>query len=164
MALPGRGCFRWSGSRGCSALPGGRAPWARVRSDALFRFEGFARSTTREQKDKPASDLARLKLRESVVIKGANKQLLTRREFNRLCRLAGLSLPAMTGLMATMSSALDLAATDSDLSTNKERTVKFTGGTAVPAVGQGSWHLAQEDTPKQLRRTLSKRASLSAYG
>jgi diketogulonate reductase-like aldo/keto reductase len=77
------------------------------------------------------------------VIKGANKKLLTRRDFNRLSRLACLSLPAATGLIATASSALDLTATNSDSSTKKERIVKFTDGTAVPAVGQGSWHLAQ---------------------
>jgi hypothetical protein len=106
-------------------------------------FEGFACSTTWKPKKRLVSIGAALKLRELEVIKDTSKQLLTRREFNRLSRLAGLSLPAMTGLIATPSSALDLAATDSGLPTKKERTVKFTDGTGVPAVGQGSWHLAQ---------------------
>jgi hypothetical protein len=116
------------------------------------------------QKKRLVSIGAALKLRELEVIKDTSKQLLTRREFNRLSRLAGLSLPAMTGLIATPASALDLAATDSGLPTKKERTVKFTDGTGVPAAVKALGILRREDTPKQLRRTLSERASLSACG
>jgi diketogulonate reductase-like aldo/keto reductase len=68
-----------------------------------------------------------------------NKQSLTRREFNGLCAALGLSLPAAGAMIAALSSASALAAA--------ARTVKFRDGTIVPALGQGSWHLAQGRHP-----------------
>jgi diketogulonate reductase-like aldo/keto reductase len=54
----------------------------------------------------------------------------------------------VSGLVATLSSGPTLAATNGDLSNNKGHTVKFPNGTIVPAVGQGSWHLAQGRHPE----------------
>jgi diketogulonate reductase-like aldo/keto reductase len=82
------------------------------------------------------------------MIKDATKHLVTRREFNRVCKWVGLSLPPMSGLVATLSSGPSLGATDSDLSSHEEHTVKFADGVIVPAVGQGSWHLAQGRHPE----------------
>jgi diketogulonate reductase-like aldo/keto reductase len=65
--------------------------------------------------------------------------LLNRREFNGLCVVLS-SLVTSSG-----ASALDVA---TDLaSTSAKRTVKFRDGALVPALGQGSWHLAQGKYP-----------------
>jgi diketogulonate reductase-like aldo/keto reductase len=64
--------------------------------------------------------------------------LLNRREFNALC-VALSSLVTSSG-----ASALDATGV---VSTSAERTVKFRDGTVVPALGQGSWHLAQGRHP-----------------
>jgi diketogulonate reductase-like aldo/keto reductase len=63
-----------------------------------------------------------------------NPPALSRREFNGLCAALGASLPA-GAVMAALSRASALAAA--------ARTVKLPDGTIVPALGQGSWHLAQ---------------------
>ena len=68
-----------------------------------------------------------------------NKQSLTRREFSGLCAALGSSLPAISAMIAALSSASALAAA--------ARTVKFRDGIIVPALGQGSWHLAQGRHP-----------------
>ena len=73
-----------------------------------------------------------------------NQPSLTRREFNGLCAALGSSLSAAGGMMAALFNASALAAA--------ARTVKFRDGTIVPALGQGSWHLAQEDIRKPLRK------------
>jgi len=82
-----------------------------------------------------------------------NKQLLGRREFNRLCAALGLTLPAVSTILEVLSSAsARAAATDAvstgAVSTGAGRTVKFHDGIIVPALGQGSWHLAQGRHPE----------------
>ena len=72
-----------------------------------------------------------------------NKQSLTRREFNGLCAALGLSLPAAGAMFAALSSVTTSAAA----SDAAGRTVKFRDGIIVPALGQGSWHLAQGRHP-----------------
>jgi diketogulonate reductase-like aldo/keto reductase len=69
-----------------------------------------------------------------------NKQSLTRREFSGLCAALGSSLPAISAMIAALFNASALAAA--------ARTVKFRDGTIVPALGQGSWHLAQGRHPE----------------
>jgi aryl-alcohol dehydrogenase-like predicted oxidoreductase len=59
---------------------------------------------------------------------------VNRREFNGLC-VALSSLVTSSGAWAF------------DAVTSAERTVKFRDGTVVPALGQGSWHLAQGRHP-----------------
>jgi diketogulonate reductase-like aldo/keto reductase len=76
------------------------------------------------------------------------KQLLSRREFNGLCAALGTSLPTVSAMFAALSSASALAAATGAPSNGAGRTVKFRDGTVVPALGQGSWHLAQGRHPK----------------
>jgi diketogulonate reductase-like aldo/keto reductase len=68
-------------------------------------------------------------------VKSEDTRLLNRREFGGLC-VALSSFVTSSG-----ASALDVA------STSAGRTVKFRDGTVVPALGQGSWHLAQGRHP-----------------
>ena len=75
-----------------------------------------------------------------------NKCLLSRRQFSAGCA-ASLSLPAISTLFAVQGSTRTLAATGAATGT-AERTVKFPDGTAVPAVGQGAWHLGQGRHPQ----------------
>jgi diketogulonate reductase-like aldo/keto reductase len=65
-------------------------------------------------------------------IEHTNKQLLNRREFTGLC--------AVSAMTAALSGASVSAAAG--------RTVKFRDGPIVPALGQGSWHLAQGRHPE----------------
>jgi diketogulonate reductase-like aldo/keto reductase len=65
-------------------------------------------------------------------------RLLNRREFNGLCVALG------SCLASSSASALDGATL---APRSAERTVKFRDGTIVPALGQGSWHLAQGGHP-----------------
>ena len=67
-----------------------------------------------------------------------NKDFLTRREFTRLCAALGASFPA--GAAMTLAGGPAFAA--------DARTVKFRDGALVPALGQGSWHLAQGRHPE----------------
>ena len=60
--------------------------------------------------------------------------LLNRREFTRLC--------VALGSLVRSSNTLAL-----DAPADGGRTVKFRDGTIVPALGQGSWHLAQGRHP-----------------
>ena len=76
-----------------------------------------------------------------------NKQLLGRREFNGLFAALGLSLPAVSAMIAALSSASAFAAVTGSAS-NGGRTVKFHDGTIASALGQGSWHLAQGRHPE----------------
>jgi diketogulonate reductase-like aldo/keto reductase len=62
-----------------------------------------------------------------------NKHLLSRRQFNARCAAFGLSLPAVSALVAASKPAA--------------RTVKLPDGTTVTALGQGCWHLGQERHP-----------------
>ena len=77
-----------------------------------------------------------------------NKQPLGRREFNRLCAAVGLSLPAVNAMMAALSNTSALAGDPGAASGGAGRTVRFHDGTIVPALGQGSWHLAQGRHPE----------------
>src|ERR1700758_4336885 len=68
-----------------------------------------------------------------------NKQLLNRREFNRLCVVLGSSFVSVGTMNVALSSAAAGAATPM---------VKFPDGTIVPALGQGSANLAQGRHPE----------------
>jgi len=81
-------------------------------------------------------------------IEDKNKQLLSRREFHRFCAALGASLPAVSAMMASLSSASALAAVTVAASSGGRRTVKFRDGTIVPALGQGSGRLGQGRRPK----------------
>jgi diketogulonate reductase-like aldo/keto reductase len=74
-----------------------------------------------------------------------NKRLLSRREFSARCAAAGLSLAATSSMLALQHSARALAAIGG--SEAGGRTVRLPDGTAVPALGQGAWHLGQGRHP-----------------
>ena len=76
-----------------------------------------------------------------------NKQLLNRREFNGFCAALGSSLPVVSAMFAVQSGASALTAATGVASSGAGRTVKFRDGTVVPALGQGSWRLAQGRHP-----------------
>ncbi len=84
-----------------------------------------------------------------------NKQLLSRREFSGLCAALGSSLPAVSAVIAELSSASTFAATSGAASNGAGRTVKFHNGTVVSALGQGSAHLAEAVEEEALRTGLS---------
>jgi diketogulonate reductase-like aldo/keto reductase len=65
-----------------------------------------------------------------------NKHLLSRRQFNARCAAFGLSLPAIGAAFAATGAAPSTG-----------RSVWFPNGTAVPALGQGGWHLGQGKHP-----------------
>ena len=74
-----------------------------------------------------------------------SKHLLNRRQFGARSAALGLSLSASGAMIAGQASAqVPDAGADSKPA---PRTVKFPNGTIVPAVGQGSWHLAQRRHP-----------------
>ena len=73
------------------------------------------------------------------------QQPLGRREFNKLCAALGLSLPAITSMIAGAST---LAAATGAASNGARREVKFHDGTTVPAFGQGSANLGQGRHPE----------------
>ena len=77
-----------------------------------------------------------------------NQPLLSRREFNGLCAALGSSLPAVSAMIAGLSSAPAFSAATGAASNSAGRTVKFHDGTIVPALGQGSWHLGQGRHPE----------------
>src|ERR1700728_1468254 len=60
------------------------------------------------------------------------KQLLSRRQFNARCAALGLSLPAISAVLAAP---------------DHPPTVRFPDGSVVPALGQGAWHLGQGRHP-----------------
>jgi diketogulonate reductase-like aldo/keto reductase len=62
--------------------------------------------------------------------------LLSRRQFNARCAAFGLSLPAIGAAIAATGAAPSTG-----------RSVRFPNGTAVPALGQGGWHLGQGKHP-----------------
>jgi diketogulonate reductase-like aldo/keto reductase len=66
-------------------------------------------------------------------------RLLNRREFNGLC--------VALGSYVASSDALAVEPAGGAASSGASRTVKFPTGTVVPALGQGSWHLAQGRHP-----------------
>jgi diketogulonate reductase-like aldo/keto reductase len=65
-----------------------------------------------------------------------NQHLLSRRQFTARCAAFGLALPAFSSMAA--------------ISQTPGRTVRFPDGTAVPALGQGAWHLGQGRHPPAL--------------
>ena len=75
-----------------------------------------------------------------------NNRQPNRREFNGLCVVLGSSLAAAGTMFVSRASALD--AMNDAPSTGPGRKVKFPAGTTVPALGQGSWHLAQGRHPE----------------
>jgi diketogulonate reductase-like aldo/keto reductase len=83
-----------------------------------------------------------------LMIEDSHQRLLPRREFNRSCLALGFCLAPVSGTIAALASEPAVAAANSDLSNSEGRTVKFRDGTIVPAVGQGSWHLAQGRHPE----------------
>jgi diketogulonate reductase-like aldo/keto reductase len=83
-----------------------------------------------------------------VKMENMKKQLLSRREFNGLCATLGPSLPAISTMIAALSSIAALAAATSMASRSAGRAVKFHDGTIVPALGQGSAQLAQGRHPE----------------
>jgi diketogulonate reductase-like aldo/keto reductase len=74
--------------------------------------------------------------------------MIDRREFNRLCAAFGLTLPTVSAMNAMLSNVTTLAAGADAVSKGSLRIVKFRNGTIVPALGQGSWHLAQGRHPE----------------
>jgi diketogulonate reductase-like aldo/keto reductase len=83
-----------------------------------------------------------------AMIDSKDKRLISRRQFNELCVAIGSAISPLSGLLATLSSGPTVAATSGDFSNQERHTVKFPNGTIVPAVGQGSWHLAQGRHPE----------------
>lgn len=77
-----------------------------------------------------------------------NKRVLRRREFNRLGAALGLSLPTFGAMIAAASSTPALAV--GAASKREARTVRFRDGTVVPALAQGTWHLAQGRHPETI--------------
>ena len=75
-----------------------------------------------------------------------SKNLLSRRQFCARCAAFGLSLPAVSTVLAVQQSAAVLAATGA-VSETTGRSVRFPDGTVVPALGQGAWHLGQGRHP-----------------
>ena len=74
---------------------------------------------------------------------------LPRRHFLRLGATAlGSSLPAVSAMIAALSSTSAFAAATGAASNGAGRTVKFRDGTIVPALGQGSAWLAQGRHPE----------------
>jgi diketogulonate reductase-like aldo/keto reductase len=61
-----------------------------------------------------------------------NKHVLSRRQFSARCAAFGLSLSAISAVLAETAG----------------RTVRFPDGTVVPALGQGAWHLGQGRHPQ----------------
>lgn len=74
-----------------------------------------------------------------------NRHLLNRRQFSARCAAFGLSLPALSAMLAVPANEQVPGA--GTASKPAARTVKFPDGTTVPALGQGSWHLGQGRHP-----------------
>src|SRR5215470_14525109 len=74
-----------------------------------------------------------------------NEQLLSRRQFTARCAAFGLSLPAISAVIAAQATAEVPAA--GAASKPPARTVKLPDGTTVSALGQGAWHLGQGRHP-----------------
>src|SRR5579862_5121947 len=74
-----------------------------------------------------------------------NQPLLSRRQFAARCAALGLSLPAISAMLARQ--AYGATADDAAVAKPATRTVKLPDGTAVTALGQGCWHLGQGRHP-----------------
>jgi diketogulonate reductase-like aldo/keto reductase len=74
-----------------------------------------------------------------------NKHLLNRRQFGARCAAFGLSLPALSTMIAAQSAA-QVVGTGA-ASKPAARIVKLPDGTTVTPLGQGCWHLGQGRHP-----------------
>ena len=74
-----------------------------------------------------------------------NKHLLSRRQFGARCAAFGLSFPALSAMIARQATAQVLGT--GAASKPAARTVKLSGGTTIPALGQGCWLLGQGSHP-----------------
>src|SRR6516164_1139277 len=83
-------------------------------------------------------------------LKLVEQMMIGRREFNRLGTAFSLTLRTVSAMNATLSNTMALAAGADAASKSPGRTVKFPDGTIVPALGQGSWHLAEGRHPEAL--------------
>ena len=81
----------------------------------------------------------------SGVMDTMNTHLLNRRQFGARCAALGLSVSS--AMMAVQARAQDAAPGEPK---PEPRTVKFPDGTIVPALGQGTWHLAEGRHPLSL--------------
>ncbi len=74
-----------------------------------------------------------------------NRHLLNRRQFSARCAAFGLSLPALSAVLAAPATAQvpGIGAASKPAA----RTVRLPDGTIVPALGQGCWHLGQGRHP-----------------
>ena len=72
--------------------------------------------------------------------------MLNRREFTRLRAALGMALPTVSTMILRplFAQSVGTVVALNDVG----RTVKFHDGTIVPALGQGSWHLAQGRHPE----------------
>jgi diketogulonate reductase-like aldo/keto reductase len=70
--------------------------------------------------------------------------MLGRREFNRLSAALGVAFSTVMILRPLLAQSADTVVASNDA----KRTVNFHDGTTVPALGQGSWHLAQGRHPE----------------
>ena len=75
----------------------------------------------------------------------ANGGQLTRREFSTRCAALGSYLPTIGTWLASLPAAAEAAA--GGASAGAGHTVQLPDGTAVPALGQGAWHLGQGRHP-----------------
>jgi diketogulonate reductase-like aldo/keto reductase len=87
---------------------------------------------------------------DSLDVARSHVMKLPRRNFLRLAGRAALcsSLPAVATAISVPSSGSALAAATDAIPIGAGRKVKFPDGTIVPALGQGSWHLAQGRRPE----------------
>src|SRR5215831_5667371 len=74
-----------------------------------------------------------------------NRHLLSRRQFTARCAAFGLSLPAVSAVIAAQATAEVPGA--GAASKAPARTVKLPDGATVSALGQGAWHLGQGRHP-----------------
>jgi diketogulonate reductase-like aldo/keto reductase len=75
-----------------------------------------------------------------------NKHLLSRRQFGARCAAFGLSLPAISGVLAVARSAVATGAA----AEAARHTVRLQHGVTIPALGQGAWHLGQGRHPPEV--------------
>jgi diketogulonate reductase-like aldo/keto reductase len=74
------------------------------------------------------------------------KHWLTRRQFAARCGAFAVSMPVLSTVTALRAVAQEAATTAP--SKDAGRTVRLPGGTVVPALGQGCWHLGQGRHPQ----------------
>src|SRR5262252_7273081 len=74
-----------------------------------------------------------------------NRHLLSRRQFTARCAALGLSLPAVSAVIAAQATAEVPGAGAAPKP--PARTVRLPDGTTVSALGQGAWHLGQGRHP-----------------